>query len=94
MAELRERKRRDDKPFAVMVADLGRRAPLAVIDGSRGAARLVRGADRAAAARRTRLAAVAPRRAGQPLLGVMLPYTPLHHLLLGLPGDAGPRCSC
>lgn len=35
--------------------------------------------------------AVAP---GSPDLGVMLPYTPLHHLLLGLPGDAdGPGCS-
>lgn len=34
-------------------------------------------------------AAVAP---GSPDLGVMLPYTPLHHLLLGLPGDPpGPR---
>jgi hydrogenase maturation protein HypF len=33
--------------------------------------------------------AVAP---GSPDLGVMLPYTPLHHLLLGLPGDPdGPR---
>ncbi|MFJ5775249.1 carbamoyltransferase HypF [Streptomyces sp. NPDC093094] len=33
--------------------------------------------------------AVAP---GSPDLGVMLPYTPVHHLLLGLPGDPdGPR---
>lgn len=29
---------------------------------------------------------------GSPDLGVMLPYTPVHHLLLGLPGDPdGPR---
>ena len=31
--------------------------------------------------------AVAGSRAGQPDLGVMLPYTPLHHLLLGPAGD-------
>ena len=30
---------------------------------------------------------------GNPDLGVMLPYTPLHQLLLGLPGDSpAPAC--
>ena len=38
--------------------------------------------------RRARAAAVAGGGGpGQPDLGVMLAYTPLHHLLLGLPGD-------
>ena len=38
--------------------------------------------------------AVAPSVApGNPDLGVLLPYTPLHVLLLGLPGDRpGPTC--
>ena len=54
--------------------------------GRGGAAPVARAADRAgAAARRTR--AVAPSVApGAPELGVMLPYSPLHHLLLA---DAG-----
>ena len=84
---------RRDKPFAVMARDLAQ--VRGVVRGparSRGAADLARGADRAAAAtsasdRDPRCAdAVAP---GNPYLGVMLPYTPLHHLLLretGLPG--------
>ncbi|MGW6979103.1 Kae1-like domain-containing protein, partial [Streptomyces sp. NPDC054932] len=43
----------------------------------------------AAAERHAPADAVAP---GCPDLGVMLPYTPVHHLLLGLPGDPpGPR---
>ena len=48
-----------------------------------------RAARRPRRARRGSSDAVAP---GSPDLGVMLPYTPLHHLLLGLPGDPpGPR---
>ena len=85
-ALLRARKHREDKPFAVMAADLaGARALCEVNDV---AASLLasprrpivllprRGTGTGAAPLAT---AVAP---GNRQLGVMLPYTPLHHLLL------------
>ena len=79
---LRRRKHRADKPFAVMVRDLAAAESLAEIDDARGdAADQPAAADRAAARRRDAVrahAAVAP---GNPLVGVMLPYTPVHHLL-------------
>jgi hydrogenase maturation protein HypF len=91
VAELRRRKRRGDKPFAVMVADLPTACVIAEVDGL--SARLLAGPQRpiVLVPRRhdARIAdAVAPR---NPDLGVMLAYTPLHALLFGLPGDtAGP----
>jgi hydrogenase maturation protein HypF len=79
VARLRARKLREDKPFAVMAADPGELvhvdAAEAVLLGS--AARpivLLRRREGAAVAQ-----SVAP---GSPWLGVMAPYTPLHHLLL------------
>ena len=58
-----------------------RRAARSCCCAAAGAERRARGSPRA----------VAP---GSPDLGVMLPYTPLHHLLLGLPGDPpGPRAA-
>ncbi|MFE0628423.1 carbamoyltransferase HypF [Streptomyces sp. NPDC058864] len=90
---LRTRKDRGDKPFALMardLADVGRLAHLGpeereLLTGSRRPIVLLR---RRAAVRGV-AEAVAPRVAD---LGVMLPYTPVHHLLLGLPGDPpGPR---
>jgi hydrogenase maturation protein HypF len=102
-ALLRARKHREDKPFAVMVADLAgaralcevddlaaslltsprrpivllpRRAPGIAEPGTAGSGQ----PGRAPAPGRDLLAeAVAP---GNRQLGVMLPYTPLHHLLL------------
>jgi hydrogenase maturation protein HypF len=79
VSRLRGRKLREDKPFAVMCLDP---AGLAVLDpedarvlaGSERPIVLVRRAPGAAVAD-----AVAP---GSPWLGLMLPYTPLHHLLL------------
>jgi hydrogenase maturation protein HypF len=79
---LRVRKGRDEKPFAVMARDLGGARRLCELSAAEetllsSAARpivlLRRRADAPVAA------AVAP---GNPLLGVMLPYTPLHHLIL------------
>ncbi|MDQ3899789.1 MAG: carbamoyltransferase HypF [Actinomycetota bacterium] len=81
-AELRTRKHREDKPFAVMVADLNAARELCEIDpvgeqvlaGRRRPVVLLPRRPDAAVAR-----AVAP---GNRNLGLMLPYTPLHHLLL------------
>lgn len=86
VAELRRRKRRGNKPFAVMVADLDTAARIVTIDPT-GAA-LLSGPQRpivllSRGARRV-ADAVAP---GNPDLGVMLAYTPLHLLLFGLPDD-------
>lgn len=96
---LRRRKARGDKPFALMARDLADVERLTHLDAverelltsSRRPIVLLRrrrplpGRSGAPAVAE----AVAP---GSPDLGVMLPYTPLHHLLLGLPGDPpGPR---
>jgi hydrogenase maturation protein HypF len=92
VAELRRRKHRGDKPFAVMVADLAAaRALTGVSDGEaallggprRPVVLLARGPGATALA-----AAVAPR---SPDLGVLLPYTPVHTLLLER-GDGVPDC--
>jgi hydrogenase maturation protein HypF len=86
---LRRRKHRDEKPFAVMVADLGAAGRLAEI--SPAEAELLASPRRPIVLLRKKVGAavadgVAPR---NPMLGVMLAYTPLHHLLLndldGLP---------
>ncbi|MFE6821798.1 carbamoyltransferase HypF [Streptomyces sp. NPDC057690] len=99
VARLRRRKARGDKPFAVMarrtadVEHLVRLSPeeRELIEGGvRPVVLLRRRRDPVYATGAARPAeSVAP---GSPDLGVMLPYTPLHHLLLGLPGDPdGPR---
>jgi hydrogenase maturation protein HypF len=79
---LRARKHREDKPFALMVADVAAALELCEVDET-GQSLLV-------SARRP--VVLLPRRAGAPVadavapgnrqLGIMLPYTPLHHLLL------------
>jgi hydrogenase maturation protein HypF len=79
---LRERKQRDEKPFAVMVPDL---------TGARAMAQLSNVEERLLASPESPIvivhrtkdcpvsALIAPR---NDLLGLMLPYTPIHHLLL------------
>ncbi len=82
---LRERKRREEKPLAVMLPSLA--AARTVCQVSADEERLLRSAAcpivllrQRGYAPKFRLAeGVAP---GNPWLGVMLPYTPLHHLLL------------
>ncbi len=78
---LRARKRRSDKPFALMVRDLDAARDLCVVDHAAACALsgprhpiviLPRTGDAGLPD------AIAP---GNPTLGVMLPYTPLHHLL-------------
>jgi hydrogenase maturation protein HypF len=87
--QLRARKRRSDKPFALMARDLA--AVEAICEVSE--------ADRAALLGWRRPIVILPRRdvhglpqaiaPGNRTLGIMLPYTPLHHLLFaGAPYDA------
>ncbi|HSP65105.1 MAG TPA: carbamoyltransferase HypF, partial [Candidatus Deferrimicrobium sp.] len=86
---LRARKHRPDKPFAVMARDIAAVRGIALVDGAEAAAlsssarpivllrcRVATGADGISGA-------VAP---GLDEVGVMLPSTPLHHLLLDLVG--------
>jgi hydrogenase maturation protein HypF len=78
---LRERKKRSDKPFALMVPDVAAAEKFC----------LVSDAERAALTSIRRPIVILQRRPGAPIseslapgnptLGVMLPYTPLHHLL-------------
>jgi hydrogenase maturation protein HypF len=78
--KLRARKHREDKPFAVMVADLGQARELAEVDAK--AEEVLSGRRRPIVllpAKGGLAAAVAP---GNRRIGLMLPYTPLHHLLL------------
>ncbi|MFE5487241.1 carbamoyltransferase HypF [Streptomyces sp. NPDC056527] len=99
VAELRRRKARGDKPFAMMAADLADIEPLVhlgplerqLLTGNVRPVVLLRRRDDARPRPGAAPAqAVAP---GSPDLGVMLPYTPVHHLLLGLgtPDGEGPR---
>jgi hydrogenase maturation protein HypF len=85
---LRLRKRRDEKPFAVMVADVAAAQALADITPEEVAALTAVERPIVLVPRRARASlAVADNVApGTDLLGVMLPYTPLHHLLLRAAG--------
>jgi hydrogenase maturation protein HypF len=81
-AALRGRKHREDKPFAIMVADLATARRLCEVDEASAA--LLASPRRPIVLMRRRMgtgvaASVAPRNRQ---LGIMLPYTPLHHLLL------------
>ncbi|HYL35230.1 MAG TPA: carbamoyltransferase HypF [Bryobacteraceae bacterium] len=88
---LRERKKRSDKPFALMVPDVASAERFCVVsEGARAALQsphrpiviLPRRPDASISA------ALAP---GNNTLGVMLPYTPLHYLLFGDSLDAPPE---
>jgi len=84
---LRARKARGAKPFAMLVRDLDVARRYAHIDDTEAA--VLSGPARPIVLLRRRLRApvadaVAP---GSPLLGLMLPYSPIHHLLLApVPG--------
>jgi hydrogenase maturation protein HypF len=86
VAKLRARKRREEKPFALMAPDLEAARQLAELGPEHEA--LLAGRERPIVlARRQAGAAVAPAVAPRSRdLGLMLPYSPLHHLLLA---DAG-----
>ena len=88
VARLRGRKHREDKPFALMAPSLGAARELVELDAA--AEDLLRSPQRPIV--------LAPRAAGAPVaasvaprlheLGVMLPYSPLHHLLVADAGTA------
>jgi hydrogenase maturation protein HypF len=87
VAALRARKHREDKPFALMVADLDMAARLCELDP----------AEEVLLANRRRPIVVCRRRSDAPVavavapgnrqLGLMLPYTPMHHLLAWAVGE-------
>jgi hydrogenase maturation protein HypF len=82
VAALRARKHREDKPFAVLAADLAAARRLCEVDAA-SAALLTSQARPIVLLPRLPSADVAPAAApGNRQLGVMLPYTPLHHLLV------------
>jgi hydrogenase maturation protein HypF len=89
VARLRGRKHREDRPFALMVSELDQAAGLVRLGEVESELMLLPArpivlmpslADAPVAA------SVAP---GAPELGIMLPYSPLHHLLLGDLAGAG-----
>jgi hydrogenase maturation protein HypF len=86
VARLRSSKHREDKPFALMTPSLD--AAERLVELGPAERELLAGPQRPIViARRRRDAAVAAAVApGNPDLGVMLPYSPLHHLLVA---DAG-----
>ncbi len=82
VAELRRRKHREEKAFALMVRNLATAERLCQMSPLEQ--KLLTSASRPIVLLRRRAAgevveAVAP---GNPSLGIMLPYTPLHHLLM------------
>lgn len=91
LARLRSRKGRGGKPFAVLVRDLQIAARIAYIDADE--ATVLSGPAHPIVLLRRRpdgplATLVAP---GNPLVGVLLPYSPIHHLLLRpVPGVTGP----
>ncbi|OBF05744.1 carbamoyltransferase HypF [Mycobacterium sp. ACS4054] len=93
-AAVRERKARGGKPFAMLVRDLAVARRYAHVDDSEAAVLLSPARPIVLLRRRPDAPvadAVAP---GSPLLGLMLPYSPVHHLLLApVPGAAAPAPS-
>ncbi|MFH0518012.1 carbamoyltransferase HypF [Streptomyces sp. M41] len=90
---LRTRKARGGKPFAVMCADLDTVRRIAAPSPAEQAALTSPRRPIVLLSRDARHDVLAPGVCpGSPHLGVMLPYTPVHTLLFGLPGDPpGPR---
>ena len=87
VAELRARKHREDKPFALMAADAAAARDLVAMSEAAEELLLSPARPIVLAPRRAN-ARVAPSVApGAPELGVMLPYSPLHHLLMSDVGE-------
>jgi hydrogenase maturation protein HypF len=88
VSALRARKHREDKPFALMVADVAGAMDLAEIGEQEERLLLGPGRPIVLAPRRPHAAVAAAVAPGARELGLMLPYTPLHHLLIA--GAGGP----
>jgi hydrogenase maturation protein HypF len=86
VAALRARKHREDKPFAVMVADLDAARRLCLVDDAEAALLTSQARPIVLLARRPDTDVAASTAPGNRQLGIMLPYTPLHHLLLASVG--------
>ena len=86
VARLRQRKHREEKPLAVMARDLAEAERLAILSGEERA--LLAAVERPIVLSERRAGApVAPEVAPDtPLIGLLLPYSPLHHLLLAEAG--------
>jgi len=87
VSRLRRRKRRETKPFALMVQSLDAARTIANVDGV--AAELLEGPARPIVLLARKHSAKVSREVapGSPDLGLMLPYTPLHAVLLEACGD-------
>jgi hydrogenase maturation protein HypF len=86
VTRLRERKHRDEKPFAVMVPDLEQARRLAALGEVEE--RLLTSVERPVVLvpRREPTALASGVAPNNPLVGLFLPYSPLHHLLLARVG--------
>ena len=82
VVRLRARKRRPDKPFAVMCPSLAAARTLCEISAEEAAWFAKQEAPILLLARRGDAGLASSVAPGNPSLGVMLPYSPLHHLLL------------
>ncbi|HSM23055.1 MAG TPA: carbamoyltransferase HypF, partial [Rubrivivax sp.] len=82
VARLRQRKQRYEKPLALMVKDLAAARRLVEIDEQAAALLASAEAPIVLLPRRANAPVAANVAPGNPTLGVMLAYTPLHHLLL------------
>jgi hydrogenase maturation protein HypF len=87
VASVRARKHREDKPFAVMAADLDAARSLADFDADEGALLTSMRRPIVLARRRTGSPLAPTVAPGNRFVGVMLPYTPLHHLLAAEVGE-------
>ena len=82
VAALRARKHREDKPFAVMTADLAAARRLGQVSDAEAALLTSPARPIVLLARHPDAPVAASAAPGNRQLGIMLPYTPLHHLLL------------
>jgi hydrogenase maturation protein HypF len=88
---LRERKKRSDKPFALMVPDIENAERFCIVSGQARAALESPRRPIVILQRRPDAGIPAALAPGNNTLGVMLPYTPLHYLLFGDSLDAPPE---